>query len=274
MLDRSEFNRHVLEETLELLKSDEIKDLTEALINTCYLVEQSIKKYLRSKNPLLYYDAKELIDPQKKAEAFLDDPSCTLHTINLDHAIKIFVQLHPNKKLSLLLDELRLARNDIMHSTNLQIKTPLNYADLNAKILIELMELIKDCCSMEYANVIVQTRKDLVKRQKELLEKAEKEFQEELKKHQTIYNSLGQEEIKLRKLTKTTFQDSNTFISDDKVHSCPACGEETLEQISMVDFDYSDGEVVPYGSTFYRCKVCDLELSESRFEMYTNEGEE
>lgn len=268
MLNRINLNQNILDETLGLLKYDDPSGLIKAFLNTCYLVEQAIKKNIRDKNPLLYYDSRCLNEPQNKVAAFLDKPSCNIKSVDLNQAIEIFIELNPTyQNLSALFKELRKARNEIIHSTNTTIETPFLYADLTAKILIALMEFIKEACDLNYANVIVETKKDLIKRQKELLKKAKKELRNEIAKHQRIYQSLEQSEVVVRLKEKKVFDDKNTFVSSDQPVKCPACGENSLDEITMVDFEYEEGEINTYGGSFFQCRVCKIELNQSELDL-------
>lgn len=268
MFNRLKFNQQTLIETLEYLRYDDPNNLIKAFLNTCYLVEQVVKKNLRDKNPLLYYDNRLLSDPHNKVSAYRDEPTCKIYSIGLEQAIKIFNELNPQyEKMAPLFEELRLARNEIIHSTNTIIETPFSYADLTAKILIELMPAIKMVCEKNSEKIIVETKKDLVKRQKKLLQKAKRELREKIDKHQGIYRSLVPGEIKTKLKNKTVFESTETFISSERPMSCPACGEVSLEEISMVDFDIGDeGEVFSSGTSYFKCKVCEVELSESQLE--------
>ena len=51
-MHREKYNLEILEKTLSLIRRDDPNSLCEALRDTCYLVEQGIKKYIHDKNPL------------------------------------------------------------------------------------------------------------------------------------------------------------------------------------------------------------------------------
>jgi hypothetical protein len=183
----------------------------------------------------------------------------------------MFLEANGNtdNELKQALNDVRMARNNIAHSAD-DFSSLASFGDITVKALLKMRPYIIDLCGADNFEVITYDK--LEERRIELHEKASEQLKEQLEKHHLFFSGLSREEVNRRINSKKVFSSQDVFVSNEKPSNCPACMQNALDEITIVDFERGDGgELCTYASIYYECRVCEIVLNQHDLELVGDE---
>lgn len=269
-MKRNEYNQSILENCLDKLQSSDGSNTYEGVVLAAYLIEQALKTKIRKTNPLLYFDPKELDKNSGKMVSIAlgtisHEKLYNIKTITATRCIELICECDEKlKEHKSTLEELFKIRNFIVHSID---DTEAMNSDSATVIALKSLRACKSHIDSLFgtttASLFISSEEFKQLYDKEQRKKF-KELSNKIKKHKIIFDKLTKLQISLK--IQHNWPKENIYLSNETLITCPACKQLSCDKIVDVDFDGADGEAIPFAVSYYRCRVCGLELSEYDYE--------
>ena len=242
-------------------------NIADIIVSFCTVIEKTLKIKLYNKNPVLIFDVSKL-KTNGSLTAVINNKDVDIETVRIFDVIERFKILYPNifsnEEFQALSDIYRV-RNDLMHG----------YKDDN-KILSDVENLIKKMGTIweKFSEqAIALFGKDNIKKSIPKKKYTESELENVLieevtKKIQSQENVFGISTYFYNPLTTGSAYYSSILSEGEK---CPRCGgyDFSLDnsQNNADSFMAMRSLVVGSYSNLYKCRKCNLELTEKEFEI-------
>jgi hypothetical protein len=264
-MTRKEYNNNVLNKCLSLLKSRSEFDVYAGVILAAYIIEQSFKSELKMINPLLLYVGSRISgsDALKIATNSLPTGK-VIKTINASKCVEYICNAPSNlSSHKPNIKRLFQVRNMLLHSIDDIPETSI--AEIAISALRACRDHINEYCNLDFAKNPLSS-KEFEQLQKQEREKIVQELKELIGKHKSIFDGIPTAEVKNRN-NDIPKLDPLAIIHTTGI--CPACGQESFDEIITADFEYGpDGELESeHAFTIFRCRVCELELDGYDYEI-------
>lgn len=247
------------------LDSDEknLSELPDIIVSFCIMIEKTVKITLYSKNPLLIFEHAHIRDCNTISVIALKKDHGDIPTIKMDMALDRFFIVFKNKlsqdKIEVLKGLYKI-RNEFVHGYKQDNQVCLDSDDIIKKMGFLWLDISKICTKVLKLNQ-ADIKKPILKYTQDELDKVlEDEVQLMIspRKEKSILNSLYEKSLSYDKLIPIS--SSASFGIYNRV--CPRCKQRTLNHSGNSLSLLSEPGL-------YKCKECDLELTEKQYEIAT-----
>jgi len=261
------YNRNVLKECLENLKSTDILEVCDGAVQAAYLIEQALKSHLRKINPLLYYDRRNLKEEDEVGivlGSLTEEQARKLKTAGGRQCI-LYICAAKNEfaehKSNLI--ELFELRNEVLHSIEDFNKDLGTIAESATSALKACKNLISDFLEFDSEKINPLTSKEFSKLLLQRYKLRMQQLTEQVERHRQDYLKKNNKQV----LTKADLESEMSWIED--VYECPACANNSFSKVCEVDFDWNPDGIITSSGCSYICTECGLSLSEYEFGLVT-----
>jgi cell division protein FtsB len=256
------------------LRTGHSNSVCRGAILAAYLIEQAFKSELRRLNPLLYFDKRTLPEEQALSIAAGTASTEAVSKLRTASARVVVMQVCLLRKdvaaYRAVLDELFRIRNCLLHSVDDLETDTTAIAETCVSALRGCRKYVSRIAKVKAGSVNPLTSAQFEALQVREHRKRLSAIAAKLADHQERFSSLSPDEIERRRAINFGSSDGMVWVENTSV--CPACGNEMLDQIVSVDFDWNPDGIITSSGVEYRCRICDLRLTEYELELIQLEG--
>lgn len=265
---REDFNKGILTECINLLKSHVYGDIFHGTILAAYLIENSFKSELKSINPLLLFDrnlSTEQLTQIVKNKLTVEDMD-KIKSVSASRCIEYLCLLKTDLlKHRQSIEELFRFRNVILHSTNRFVFDEDIVAETAVSALRYCKKYVIKHCQVSPNEFNPLTSAEFNKLQDSRYKKRLNDLKKVINLHREEYLKLSKTEVAKKIVTNYPHVDQLSWV--EETNECPSCHQDSLDKIGSVDFDWSPDGILENGGYSYLCRVCSLDLSENEYSI-------